>query len=72
MKRIKIHTNSDIPYPLNILNSDRVITCNWFENPEKFGISNEVVFKVYNDHPTSYSHSPGRKLGWAFGKKQKK
>ena len=38
------------PYQLGTTNHSQILTCNWFDNPEKSGIPNTLVTKVYNDH----------------------
>lgn len=42
--------NPVAPYPIKNNNISSVISCNWFENPERYGISNDRIIKVYNDH----------------------
>ena len=47
---IPIYTNPLSPYQLGNTNHSQILTCNWFENPEKFGIPNNLVTKIYDDH----------------------
>ncbi len=37
-------------YALDNSHSTKILSCNWFVNPEKFGIPLDIVIKIYNDH----------------------